>query len=94
MSLWRSTIFRLLMLYALVFAGSVLSLVWINYWNSANYTATQADNNISWQFEYFEELPRNLLLGQIDARIKAKMRQPVNFYGVFAADGQYLAGDI
>jgi signal transduction histidine kinase len=94
MSLWRSTIFRLLMMYALVFAASVLGLVSINYWNSANYTATQADYNINWQFEYFSVLPRNLMLSQIDAHIKAEMRRPVNYYGVFAPDGQHLAGDI
>jgi signal transduction histidine kinase len=94
MSLWRSTIFRLLMIYALVFAGSVGGLVWINYWNSANYTAMQADYNINWQFQYFAALPRNLMLSQIDARTRTTIRRPVNFYGVFAPNGQHLTGDI
>jgi signal transduction histidine kinase len=94
MSLWRSTIFRLLMIYALVFAGSVVGLVWINYWNSANYTATQADYNINWQFQYFAALPRNVMLSQIDARTRTKIRVPVNYYGVFALNGQHLTGDI
>ena len=94
MSLWRSTIFRLLMIYALVFAGSVLGLVWVNYCSSANYTATQADYNINWQFQYFAALPRNLMLEQIDARIRTTIHRPVNYYGVFAPDGQYLKGDI
>src|ERR1700744_5513022 len=94
MSLWRSTIFRLLMIYALVFAGSVLGLVWVNYCSSANYTATQADYNINWQFQYFAALPRDLMLEQIDARIRTTIHRPVNYYGVFAPDGQYLKGDI
>ena len=94
MSLWRSTIFRLLMIYALVFAGSVLGLVWVNYCSSANYTATQADYNINWQFQYFAALPRNLMLEQIDARIRTTIHRPVNYYGVFAPDGQHLKGDI
>lgn len=94
MSLWRSTIFRLLMMYALVFAASVAGLVSINYWQSAAYTATQADYNISWQFAYFSVLPTAELRHQIDAHIKAEVRRPVNYYGVFAPDGRYLAGDI
>jgi signal transduction histidine kinase len=94
MSLWRSTIFRLQMMYALVFAVSVLGLVWINYWNSASYTATQADYNINWQIQYFSALPRDQMLSQIDSRIKAEMRRPVNYYGVFAPDGRHVTGDI
>lgn len=93
-SMWRSTIFRLLTMYALVFAVSVVGLVLMNYWSSANYTATQADYNINWQFQYFSALPRNLMLEQIDARIKTRTRQQVDYYGVFAPDGLRLTGDI
>lgn len=94
MSLWRSTIFRLLMMYALVFAASVLGLVSINYWNSAQYTADQADYNLNWQFAYFTSLPPAQMLNQIDLHIKSEMHRPVNYYGVFAPNGRHLAGDI
>jgi signal transduction histidine kinase len=94
MGLWRSTTFRLLTMYALVFAASVVGLVVFNYWNFARYTAQQADYNINWQLQYFSALPHDELIDQVNAHLRAEMRRPVNYYGVFAPDGRYLAGDI
>lgn len=94
MSVWRSTIFRLLAMYALVFAASVVGLVGFNYWNSARYTAQQADFNINWQFEYFSTLPRNVLIDEVNAHLRAEMHRPINYYGVFSAEGKHIAGDI
>ncbi|PVY31101.1 signal transduction histidine kinase [Paraburkholderia silvatlantica] len=94
MSFWRSTIFRLLTMYALVFAASVVGLVGFNYWNSARYTAQQADFNINWQFEYFSALPRNVLIDEVNAHLRAEMRRPINYYGLFSRDGKHIAGDI
>jgi signal transduction histidine kinase len=94
MNLWRSTTFRLLTMYALVFAVSVVGLVWFNYWNSARYTAQQADFNVNWQFQYFAALPGNVLIDQVNAHMRAEMHRPVNYYGVFAPDGRHLAGNI
>ena len=77
-SLWRSTISRFLTMYALVFAVLVVGLVLMNYWSSANYTATQADYNINWQFQYFSALPHNPMLEKIDARIKTGAQRAVD----------------
>lgn len=94
MSLWRSAIFRLLLIYGFVFAGSMSGVVYLNYWNSASYTATQADYNIAWQFAYFSALPVNKVPMQIAAHIRSEMRRPINFYGLFTGDHQRITGDI
>jgi signal transduction histidine kinase len=94
MSLWRSAIFRLLLIYGFVFAGSMSGLVCINYWESASYTSTQADYNIAWQFAYFSELPADKVPMQIAAHIRSEMRRPINFYGLFTSNHQWIAGDI
>jgi signal transduction histidine kinase len=94
MSLWRTTVFRLLLMFALVFAVSMSGLVYLNYWKSASYTATQADYNINWQFAYFSSLPVDQMPTQIAAHIRSEMHRPTNYYGLFAADRTWIAGDI
>ena len=94
MSLWRSTILRLFLTFGLVFAVSMSGLVYLNYWNSASYTATQADYNIDWQFAYFSALPVDQMPMQIAAHIRSEMHRPVNYYGLFSADKTWLAGDV
>jgi signal transduction histidine kinase len=94
MSLWRSTIFRLLLTFAVVFAVSMSALVYLNYWKSASYTATQADYNMNWQFAYFSALPVDQMPTQIDAHIRSEMHRPTNYYGLFAPDRSWIAGDI
>lgn len=94
MSLWRSAIFRLMAIYGFVFAGSMSVLVCMNYWNSASYTATQADYNIAWQFAYFSALPVDKVPMQIAAHIRSEMRRPINYYGLFNGNHQRIAGDI
>lgn len=94
MSLWRSAIFRLLLIYGFVFAGSMSGVVYMNYWNSASYTAMQADYNIAWQFAYFSALPVDKVPMQIAAHIRSEVRRPVNFYGLFSDNHRHIAGDI
>ncbi len=94
MSLWRSTTFRLLMIYALVFSASMSALVYLNYWQSASYTAREADYNINWQFAYFSALAPAQVPAQLDAHIRSQIQRPVNFYGLFSPDKRWLAGDI
>ncbi|MBB3005258.1 MAG: HAMP domain-containing sensor histidine kinase [Paraburkholderia tropica] len=94
MSLWRSTTFRLLMIYALVFSASMSALVYLNYWQSASYTAREADYNINWQFAYFSALPPQQVEAQLAAHIRSQLQRPVNFYGLFSPDRRWLAGDI
>lgn len=94
MSLTRTTTFRLFLIYALLLAGSMSGLVYLNYWKSASYTATQADYNVNWQFAYFSALPRDQLLTRVTDHIRSEPRPAVNYYGVFSRDGRRLAGDI
>ncbi|MBN3855845.1 HAMP domain-containing histidine kinase [Paraburkholderia sp. Ac-20340] len=94
MSLWRSTTFRLLMIYALVFSASMSALVYLNYWQSASYTAREADYNINWQFAYFSALAPSQVPAALEAHIRSQIQRPVNFYGLFSPDKRWLAGDI
>ncbi|RKP55986.1 sensor histidine kinase [Pararobbsia silviterrae] len=91
---WRTTILRVLLAYAAFFALSVLVLFGVNYWQSATYTATQADFTIGWQFRYFQALPHDALRDRILARIHADAHRPVNYYGLFDSHGRWLLGDV
>jgi signal transduction histidine kinase len=94
MSLWRTTIFRLLLTYALVSSVSISALVYLNYWQATSYTATQADHNIDWQLAYFSSLTSSRLKQLLDDRVKIDTHPHVNFYGLFTRDHQWLAGEI
>lgn len=83
-----------MIVYAVVFTVSVLGLFGLNYWQSATYTATQADFTIGWQFRYFEALPRDRMLDKMADRIRADVRRPVNYYGVFDRQGQWVFGNV
>ena len=93
-SIWRTTILRLLLVYAAVFTVSVFGLFGLNYWQSANYTANQADFTIDWQFRYFEALPADLMLEKMGDRMRADVRRPTNYYGVFDRSGKWVFGDV
>jgi signal transduction histidine kinase len=94
MSLWRSTIFRLLLTFAVVLSASMAGLVYLNYWKSSTYTSRQADFNIDWQFAYFTALPQDQIAPQIQVHIRSETRRPINYYGLFSPAGEWLAGDI
>jgi signal transduction histidine kinase len=94
MSLWHTTIFRLLLTYALVSSLTISALVYLNYWQSTSYTATQADHNIDWQMAYFSSMTPSQLKQAIDNRVKLDTHPRVNFYGLFSRDHRWIAGEV
>lgn len=92
-NLWRTTVFRLFLLYVGVFVVSVGGLLGLNYWRSATYIAQQADNLISWEARYLRSFRPDRLVEEINNLSKDVPRR-VNYYGLFAPDGSRIAGDI
>jgi signal transduction histidine kinase len=93
MKLWRTTAFRLLLLYAGVFAILVGTMLGLDYWRTADYIARQAVNLISWEARYLRALRPERLTEEVVALSRDVPRR-INYYGLFGPDGSWLAGDI
>ncbi|HTJ99629.1 MAG TPA: HAMP domain-containing sensor histidine kinase [Bordetella sp.] len=93
MKLWRTTAFRLLLLYAGVFAILVGTILGLDYWRTADYIARQAVNLISWEARYLRALRPERLTEEVVALSRDVPRR-INYYGLFGPDGSWLAGDI
>jgi len=53
----------------------------------------RADVVIQWQLVYFGSLPVNKLADDLQRRVEHE-RMHINYYGLFAADGRHIAGDV
>ena len=73
--LLRSSTFRLALLYALVFAASVVALLAFLYWSTAGYMARQADATIGAEIEGLAEQYRREGLDRLSAVIADRIRR-------------------
>ncbi|MDB5783115.1 HAMP domain-containing sensor histidine kinase [Caballeronia mineralivorans] len=53
----------------------------------------RADVVIQWQLVYFGSLPDNTLADILQSRVEHE-HMHINYYGLFAADGRHMAGDV
>lgn len=53
----------------------------------------KADVVIQWQLVYFGSLPDNTLADILQSRVEHE-HMHINYYGLFAADGRHMAGDV
>ncbi|WP_158219224.1 MULTISPECIES: HAMP domain-containing sensor histidine kinase [unclassified Achromobacter] len=93
MKRWRTTPFRLFLVYTAIFIISVGSLLGLDYWRSAAYIAQQARNIIGWEARYLRALRPERLPAEINL-LSRDVPQRVNYYGLFAPDGSIIAGTI
>ena len=93
---WHSTTFRLLTVYAVVFSLSVMVLLGLIGRSVTSAMEHQMDVVLHWELIYFDSSPDNELADAIRRRIEHEQHEHLhpNYYGLFAADGQHLAGDI
>jgi signal transduction histidine kinase len=90
---WHATTFRLLSVYGLIFAVSVMLLLGFMSWVVTGEMERQNDLVMDWQLTYFDAIPRAELAETIGHRLEHE-RMHAAYYGLFRADGEHLAGDV
>ncbi len=91
--LWRTTPFRLTLLNGAVFAVAVVALLGMIYWRTAGYMSRQLDAIIVSEARVLTSGDPRDLPQRVDALVAADSRA-VSFYGLFAADGTPIAGNV
>ena len=91
--LWRTTTFRLTLVYGAVFAAGVVALLSLIYASAAVYLTQQMDQIVIGQ--------ARALQGASPAALPERLREVetqdvrgVNFYGLFTRDGAWVAGNV
>jgi signal transduction histidine kinase len=90
---WHTATFRLLSVYGLIFAVSVILLLGFMSWVVTGEMERQNDLVMDWQLTYFDAIPRAELAETIGHRLEHE-RMHAAYYGLFRADGEHLAGDV
>jgi signal transduction histidine kinase len=90
---WHSTTFRLMAVYTVIFSVSVMLLIGFIGWAVAGAMEHEADVVMDWQLIYFDSMPHSDVTEAIYRRIEHE-RMHTNYYGLFTADGQHIAGDM
>jgi signal transduction histidine kinase len=92
MPVLRMSVVRALLLYLLVFTAATSLFSVVVYWRSANALYTQTDSTLVWEARYFASFTGDALAKEIDNQLARE--RPINFFGLFEADGTRVAGDI
>lgn len=90
---WRTTSFRLTLTYGLLFAASVIVLLTLIYYQTAHYMGQQIDSIINVEATAYSAAPTSLLPAMISEDTQRDARH-INFYGLFNADKQLIAGNV
>ncbi|KVC71861.1 histidine kinase [Burkholderia ubonensis] len=90
---WHSTTFRLLMVYAVLFAISVMVLLGVIASAITRDMEHETDVVIDWQMIYFDAMPDSELQAAILRRLEHE-RMHTSYYGLFSATGKHIAGDV
>ncbi|CAM2153252.1 histidine kinase [Pararobbsia alpina] len=92
-SIWRTSTFRLVALYAVLFCVSIAALICFVQLQINAYMYRQIDDELNWERRYFVAFP----VGEIDRHIASRVARDHlghNFYAVFGPTGEAVAGDI
>jgi signal transduction histidine kinase len=90
---WHTASFRWLYGYAAVFGISLTLLVGFIAWIASGAITQDTDSIMGWQLTYFNSIPDNRLADAILMRLEHEQMH-LNYYGLFRADGTYVAGDM
>jgi signal transduction histidine kinase len=90
---WYSSTFRLITVYAVTFSISVMLLLGFIATAITHDMERETDVVIDWQMIYFDSMPHTELAAAIHRRLEHE-RMHTNYYGLFAADGTHIAGDV
>ncbi|WP_042338827.1 HAMP domain-containing sensor histidine kinase [Paraburkholderia ferrariae] len=90
---WYTTTFRWLVGYTALFGVLLTTLVGFIAWTANASIEYDTDSILKWQLIYFDSISDENLPGAIYQRLEHE-RMHTNYYGLFTASGQYLAGDM
>jgi signal transduction histidine kinase len=90
---WYTTTFRWLIGYTVLFAVVLISLVGFVAWTANASIEDDTDSILKWQLIYFDSLSDEALPAAIHQRLEHE-HMHANYYGLFTAEGQYVAGDM
>lgn len=91
--LWRTTPFRLTLVNGAVFACAVVALLGLIYWQTAGYMARQMDTIVVGEAHALAQGGPEGLPDRVRHAVAADERA-VEYYGLFSADGAWLAGNV
>ncbi|MDB5460583.1 MAG: histidine kinase [Caulobacteraceae bacterium] len=91
--LWRTTTFRLTLVYGAVFAAGVMALLGLIYASAAVFLTQQMDEIVIGQARAFHGVPSSALPEKV-REVEIQDVRNVNFYGLFTADGVWIAGNV
>lgn len=92
-SIWRTSTFRLVALYAIAFGISTAALICFVQLQINAYMYRQIDDELNWERRYFVSFPAAELDHHVANRL-ARDRQGHNHYSVFSAGRAFAVGDI
>ncbi|CAG9267480.1 Histidine kinase [Paraburkholderia unamae] len=90
---WQTTTFRWFTAYAAIFSLAFMALLGVIEYSVTRAMLRETDSGLRWQLRYFDSRDDAALVNAIDTRLTRPNRRE-NFYGLFAPDGRWLAGDI
>jgi signal transduction histidine kinase len=90
---WHTTTFRWLVGYTALFGAFLTMLVGFIAWTASVAIEHDTDAIMAWQLIYFDSIPDDKLPNAIYQRLEHE-RLHTNYYGLFSADGKYMAGDM
>jgi signal transduction histidine kinase len=91
--LWRTTPFRLTLMNGGVFALAVMALLGLIYWETAGYLARQLDGIVISEAKDLKLGGAERLPERVAQAVAADGRH-IEYYGLFSADGIWLAGNV
>jgi len=91
--LWRTTPFRMTVIFGAVFAVGVMALVLMIYISAAGYLTQQMDKIVLGQAGALSAGAADTLPDRIAQAQAADVRQ-VNYYGLFSAEGVWITGNV
>src|SRR5580692_4654998 len=90
--IWRTSTFRLALVYGAVFAAGVMALLGLIYASAAVYLTQQMDQIVIGQAGALHGVARAALPEKV-REIEAEDVRNVNFYGLFTPAGVWIAGN-
>jgi signal transduction histidine kinase len=91
--LWRTTTFRLTILYGGLFALGTIALLWMIYVQSVVYMTSRVDRILNTQAEALVRSPRPGLRQRLIEDLTLNDDR-INMFALFSADGRRLAGNL
>lgn len=90
--LWRTTTFRLTLLYGAIFAFGVVALMGVVYWRTADYLNRQADLIVEAEAQALSKVGAQALPHRIAVEESRDIRHLLVF-GLFSRDGDWITGN-